>query len=128
YLLARSPQGDLRAVMRFARYGDRLSLDTMRRVGETPNGLNEALVCRALEVARRRGVEEVSLNYAGLAHLVRGGGRRWLLSSIALRVLGPQFQFERLVRFNEKFAPGWRPRYLVYQSRISLPRTVMRVL
>ena len=51
YLLARSPEGELRAVMRFVAHCGKLSLDTMRRVGETPNGLNEALVCRALEVA-----------------------------------------------------------------------------
>ena len=72
YLLARSPAGELGGVMRFVTCGQSLSLDTMQRVGDTPNGLNEALVVRALAVARERGVAEVSLNYAGLAHLVRG--------------------------------------------------------
>ena len=72
YLLARSPDGELGAVMRFVMYAGNLSLDTMQRVGATPNGLNEALVARALAVARERGIPEVSLNYAGLAHLVRG--------------------------------------------------------
>ena len=57
--------------MHFISHCGKLSLDTMRRVGETPNGLNEALVCRALEVAGARRIPEVSLNYAGLAHLVR---------------------------------------------------------
>ena len=71
FLLARSPEGELCAVMRFLSHRGNLSLDTMRRVGETPNGLNEALVCTALAVARERGVREVSLNYAGLAHLIR---------------------------------------------------------
>jgi lysyl-tRNA synthetase class 2 len=71
YVLGRAPDGELRAVMRFAAHCGKLSLDTMRRVGETPNGLNEALVCQALAAARERGVREVSLNYAGLAHLVR---------------------------------------------------------
>ena len=32
------------------------------------------------------------------------------------------------MRFNEKFSPEWRPRYLVYESRAALPRTVLRVL
>jgi lysyl-tRNA synthetase class 2 len=67
YLFARSPDGRLGGVMRFISHRGNLSLDTMHRVGETPNGLNEALVCRALEIARERGVGEVSLNYAGLA-------------------------------------------------------------
>jgi lysyl-tRNA synthetase class 2 len=132
YLLARSPGGELGAVMRFIAHRGKLSLDTMRRIGETPNGLNEALVCRALEVARRRSVAEVSLNYAGLAHLVRNEVPRRALVRKALRfgisVLGRHFQMERLVRFNDKFSPNWRPRYLVYESALALPRTVFRVL
>lgn len=132
YLLARSPQGGLAATMRFITHRGKLSLDTMRRVGETPNGLNEALVCRALELARERGIREVSLNYAGLAHLIRSGSSAgWLprqSTKLAAAVLGRRFQMERLVRFNEKFAPEWRPRYLVYPSRRALPKAIYRVL
>ena len=118
--------------MRFLSHRGNLSLDTMRRVGETPNGLNEALVCEALAVARDRGVAEVSLNYAGLAHVVRREpeGNR-LTQEIRRRILARlsrRFQMERLVRFNEKFGPEWRPRYLVYESRRRLPGAVYRVL
>jgi lysyl-tRNA synthetase, class II len=133
YALARSPEGDLGAVMRFAAHCGSLSLDTMRRVGPTPNGLNEAMVCRVLELARERGVHQVSLNYAGLAHLVRGeSDSAGLISRAAARIVMPmlsrRFQMERLVRFNQKFSPHWQRRYLVYQSPAALPRTVVRVL
>jgi lysyl-tRNA synthetase, class II len=132
YLLARSPDGQLGAVMHFISHCGKLSLDTMRRVGETPNGVNEALVCRALEIARRRGVAEVSLNYAGLGHLVRvapaGGAAKRLSAALIVKLLGRRFQMQRLVTFNEKFSPAWRPRYLVYQSRLALPLAVLRVL
>lgn len=132
YLLARSPEGQLGAVMHFISHCGKLSLDTMRRVGDTPNGLNEALVCRALEIARSRGVAEVSLNYAGLAHLVRtapcGGRAKRLAAGLVVKLLGSRFQMQRLVTFNEKFSPSWRPRYLVYESRLSLPLAVLRVL
>lgn len=132
YVLARSPAGELGGVMRFVTCGDTLSLDTMHRVGETPNGLNEALVVRALEVAGERGVAEVSLNYAGLAHLVRREPSRNRVARVATRLaLAPlhrRFQMDRLVRFNEKFSPQWRPRYLVYESRAGLPRAIVRVL
>ena len=131
YLLARSPAGELAGVMRFISHLGKLSLDTMRRVGETPNGLNEALVCTALEVARDRGVAEVSLNYAGLAHLIRRPADSRLGEALrrpALRVLGRHFQMQRLVDFNEKFSPDWRPRYLVYESRAALPGSLVRVL
>ena len=132
YVLGRSPAGELGAVMRFIGHCGKLSLDTMRRVGETPNGLNEALVCRALESARERGIGEVSLNYAGLAHLVRGEPIRnplaRTLAQLIMAPLGRRFQMERLVRFNEKFSPEWRPRFLVYETRGSLPTAVLRVL
>jgi lysyl-tRNA synthetase class 2 len=132
YVLARSPQGQLAAAMHFIAHRNKLSLDTMRRVGETPNGLNEALVCHALELARERGITAVSLNYAGLAHLVRrtsadGWAKRKAIE-LALKGLSRDFQMARLVRFNEKFAPEWRPRYLIYSSRWALPRAVYRVL
>jgi lysyl-tRNA synthetase class 2 len=132
YLLARSPQGELCAVMRFVTCGSNLSLDTMQRVGNTPNGLNEALVARALEVARERGTHEVSLNYAGLAHVIRHEPSRnravRALTRLALVPLHRRFQMDRLVRFNDKFSPQWRPRYLVYESRAGLPRAIVRVL
>ena len=132
YLLARSPDGQLGAVMHFISHCGKLSLDTMRRVGDTPNGVNEALVCRALDIARRRGVAEVSLNYAGLAHLVRvapaGGAVKRLAGALIVKLLGRRFQMQRLVTFNEKFSPAWRPRYLVFQSRLLLPLAVLRVL
>jgi lysyl-tRNA synthetase class 2 len=132
YVLGRSPDGQLGAVMRFFWHCGRLSLDAMRRVGDTPNGLNEALVARALEAARERGAIEVSLNYAGLAHLSRvqrdGRGVARYASRATLALLGRRFQLERLVRFNDKFLPEWRPRFLVCDSPVALPRAVVRVL
>ena len=132
YALAWSPDGRLQAVMRFLAHRSKLSLDTMRRVGETPNGLNEALVSRALEFARCRAVPEVSLNYAGLAHLVRRGpsGSRVgkALTQFVLNRLRNRFQMDRLILFSQKFFPSWRPRYLIYESRAALPRSAFRVL
>jgi lysyl-tRNA synthetase class 2 len=132
YVLARSPEGELRAGMRLVSHCGKLSLDTMHRLEATPNGLSEALVCRALEVARERGIEEVSLNYAGLGHLAREGtgeGRKpRRVNRLVLRLLRSKFQLDRLVCFNDKFFPDWRPRYLVYESRAALPRAVLRVL
>lgn len=132
YLLARSPEGELRAVMRFIEHCGRLSLDTMHRVGETPNGLNEALICRALEIARERGIPEVSLNYAGLGHLVRSGhacrGAVRVLARVLSATVGSRFQMAGLVQFDDKFDPDWRARYLVYPSAAALPVVALRVL
>ncbi len=132
YAVARSPEGELGAVMRFIGHCGKLSLDTMHRVGETPNGLNEALVAHTLEEARERGVPEVSLNYAGLAHMLRARPSRnpvrRLGRAVIVAALHRYFQMDRLVRFNEKFSPQWRPRYLIYETPAALPRSVVRVL
>ena len=132
FVLARSPEGEIRGVLRFLAHADKLSLDVMRRVGETPNGLIEVLVCHALSHARETGIAEVSLNYAGLAHLLRPNASAPAAGSALLRrVLAPlrrRFQMDRLIAFNDKFSPHWRPRYLVYESRRGLPRAIYRVL
>ncbi len=121
YVLARSPEGELGAVMRFAAHCGNLSLDTMRRVGATPNGLNEAMVCRVLELARERDIPQVSLNYAGLAHLVRGEANR--RGSVRL---GRRPCWSRPSRATSRWSawsastrssrPRGSARYLVYQS------------
>jgi lysyl-tRNA synthetase class 2 len=131
YVLARDPSGRVRAFLRFVRYRRGLSLDAVRRLSDAPNGLTEALVARALEHARETGVAEVSLNFAGFAHVMAadaalGRGHRilrWLLRRFHCR-----FQLERLVAFSEKFSPEWRARYLVHSSTARLPVTALRVL
>jgi lysyl-tRNA synthetase class 2 len=103
----------------------------MRRVGEMPNGLMDALVVRAIDDARERGLRAVSLNFAGFAHIM--GDKRTLTSGqrVArrlLRLTHGRFQLERLVTFNKKFAPHWEPRYLVHRGLPRLPVLGLRVL
>jgi lysyl-tRNA synthetase, class II len=131
YVLAREPGGALRAFLRFVEYGQGLSLDCMRRLGDEPNGLNEAMVVAALGHARARGDREVSLNFAGFAHIMAAEAalsRRQRVLRVLLRAAHGRFQLERLVRFNDKFFPAWRPRYLVYGRRTHLPLAALRVL
>lgn len=132
YVLARGADGRLRAFLRFAEFSGGLSLDVMRRaVGEQPNGLNEALVVAAIAHAREHDVHQVSLNFAGLAHIMAAdaalsGGQR-VLRAVLRRAHG-RFQLERLVRFNAKFDPEWQTRHLLYRGRTKLPVAALRVL
>src|SRR3954467_8195075 len=131
YALGRAPDGELRAFIRFARCSETLSLDVMRRSGDEPNGLNEALIARTLVWAREQGVNEVSLNFAGFAHVIGAQaepsrGQRVLRRGLEL--VHGRFQLERLVTFNEKFHPRWRPRFLVYEAHTRLPLVALRVL
>lgn len=131
YVLARGPDGRMAAFLHFIEYEHGLSLDAMRRIGDEPNGLNEALVVCALEYAREHEIREVSLNFAGFAHVMAAdavlNARQRLLRVLLNRAHG-RFQLERLVRFNQKFFPAWRPRYLVYGARTRLPVAALRVL
>jgi lysyl-tRNA synthetase class 2 len=132
YVIARDADRQLRAFMRFAEFSGGLSLDVMRRAsGEQPNGLNEALVVATLSHARELGVHRVSLNFAGLAHIMAADaalsrGQR-VLRAVLRRAHG-RFQLERLVQFNSKFDPSWEMRYLLYRGRTRLPVAALRVL
>lgn len=131
YVLGRGPDGRVEALLRFVPYGAGLSLDAMRRGDEVPNGLTEALVVHALEHARREGMAEVSLNFAGFGHIMAAGRELSGLQRVARVALGlahNRFQLERLSAFNQKFEPSWLPRYLVCGSRTQLPRAALRVL
>jgi lysyl-tRNA synthetase, class II len=95
-----------------------MSLGLMRRDRDSVNGLTEYLVVSAIEMLREREIEEVSLNFAAFARLLRdpsGVGERALGRLVALA--NPFFQIESLYRFNAKFSPRWQPRYLLYERR-----------
>jgi lysylphosphatidylglycerol synthetase-like protein (DUF2156 family) len=133
YVLARDAAGRLGAFLRFVPYADGLSLDATRRgVKQEPNGLGEAMVVDLLRFARERGLPEVSLNFAGFAHVMAADpatlAPRDRLLRWALQRLHSRFQLDRLVRFNVKFFPTWRPRYLLYRRRRDLPLVALRVL
>jgi lysyl-tRNA synthetase class 2 len=124
-VIARDDSGAARGFLHFVpAYGaSAMSLSFMRRDPDTPNGLTEFLVVRAIELLRERGIEELSLNFAAFA--------RWLYApeSRFERILGrlipladQHFQIESLYRFNAKFFPRWQPRYLLYEGALGFPR------
>jgi lysyl-tRNA synthetase class 2 len=106
-----------------------MSLSLMRRDPDTPNGLTEFLVVRAIEMLRERGIEEVSLNFAAFARFIHSPSGRLerLIGSVA-RHADAVFQIERLYRFNAKFFPRWEPRYMMYERLAALPRVALATL
>jgi lysyl-tRNA synthetase class 2 len=130
-VLARDPAGRVRGFLHLVPTFGRaaVSLSAMRRDSDTPNGLMEFLVVRGIELLRRHGIEEVSLNFAAFArvlHSPAGPGERLLGRVIA--AANPFFQIESLYRFNAKFFPRWEPRYLLYQGALGLPRAGLAAL
>jgi lysyl-tRNA synthetase class 2 len=106
-----------------------MSLGFMRRRRDTPNGLTEFLVVRAVELLRERGVEELSLNFCAFGRWLREPETR--LQRLAGRVAGPLdglFQIESLLRFNAKFATRWVPRHVAFAGWTTLPRVAVAAL
>jgi lysyl-tRNA synthetase, class II len=124
-LIARDRGGVPRAFLHFVpATRDSVSLSFMRRDPDTPNGLMEFLVVRAIELLGARGIRELSLNFAAFARLLHspGGTRERLLAKVVCSA-DRFFQVESLYRFNAKFAPRWQPRYLLYEGALGLTRT-----
>ena len=99
-----------------------LSLASMRRRDAEPNGLMEFLLARTIEWARERDVPEFSLNFSVFAQLILNPSRKSQSAvRFALLRLDRLFQIDRLLRFNRKFFPEWRPRYVCLESRLDFP-------
>ena len=128
-----APEGDVRGFLHFAlcRPGSALSLSSMPRLRNTPNGFNEWLVCVAIDWARDEGIERVSLNFAPFAALLAPEAELSKLQRLerhALLRLKGHFQLDNLLLFNRKFFPSWQRRFVVYERRLDLPRVGIAAL
>jgi lysyl-tRNA synthetase, class II len=127
FVIARSPDGVPQGFLHYAvsHRGAALSLSTMPRRRTTPNGLNEWLVCESIAWARENGFERISLNFAPFAAVlapeaVLSSGQR--VQRRALLALKGHFQLDNLLLFNRKFFPRWQRRFVVFESKLDLPR------
>jgi lysyl-tRNA synthetase class 2 len=124
-VVARDGDGAVRGFLHFVPvYGRRaVSLSFMRRDRDTPNGLTEYMVVRAIELLREQRIDELSLNFAAFARLMHSPSNAFerFLGRLA-SIFNPYFQIESLYRFNAKFFPRWEPRYLLYDGPLGLPR------
>jgi lysyl-tRNA synthetase class 2 len=130
-VLARDEQGELGGVLHLVPTFGRnaVSLSTMRRHPESPNGLTEFMIVKTIEELRGWGVDEISLNFAAFARLLHSpGGVAERLARRLLQVADSFFQIERLYRFNEKFNPRWEARYLMHEGALTFPRTALATL
>ena len=101
----------------------------MRRDTDTPNGLTEFMIVRAIEELRSRRIEDVSLNFAAFARLLHSP--EGMVERVLGRLLARAdafFQIERLYRFNAKFGPRWEARYLMHEGAMNLPRAALASL
>ena len=133
FVIGRDVSGTAQGFLHFAvsRAGAALSLSTMPRRRTTPNGFNEWLVCEAAAWAGEHGFERMSLNFAPFAALFTPGAalsRRERAQRRTLLALKGHFQLDNLLRFNEKFFPGFERRFVIYERRSDLPRVGIAAL
>jgi lysylphosphatidylglycerol synthetase-like protein (DUF2156 family) len=132
-VIARDSTGKVVSFQRYApcRGGDALSLDTMRRDREGPNGLNERMIVDLLEYGRHNGIRLLSLNFAAFRTLLDAGDQRRGFERLgyrALHLLDPLIQVESLYLFNAKFRPTYRPRSVAFPSWPSIPLVAAAML
>lgn len=111
--------------------GSALSLSSMPRTPDVPNGFMEWLICTSIDWARDQGLARVSLNFSPFAALLSPDahlsvGQR--VQAATLRRMKPWFQLDNLLLFNRKFFPSWQQRFVVYERRRDLPRVGIAAL
>ena len=133
FVIGIAPDGRVHGFLHFATVpaARALSLSSMPRLSEAPNGLNEWLVSEAVAWSREHGVEQISLNFAPFAALLTPGVELSGLQRIerrALLALKGHFQLDNLLLFNRKFFPRWQRRFVVYERLHDLPRVAIAAL
>ena len=133
FVIGYCPDGRAKGFLHFAvsEPGAALSLSSMPRLRDTPNGFNEWLVCTAVEWARAHRFARVSLNFAPFAALLAQEAELSALQRVerrALLSLKGHFQLDNLLVFNRKFFPSWQRRFVVYERRRDLPRVGIAAL
>ena len=127
-IVARAADGTPIGFQRYVpcRGGRSLSLDRIRRMPGSVNGLNERMIVDLIVWARANGFEEVSLNFASFRSYLDGSedlepGKAlevWIIRKMEGRF---GLQLDTLRRFNSKFRPRWCPRYVIYRSAFDIP-------
>ena len=133
FVVGLAPDGAAAGFLHFAmsHRASALSLSSMPRLRDTPNGFNEWLICDAIAWARENGFAFVSLNFAPFAALLAPEADLSGLERVqrrALLSLKGHFQLDNLLAFNRKFAPRWDPRFVVFERRLDLPRVGVAAL
>lgn len=100
------------------------TVDLMRHRPDAPNGIMDVLFARLFLQQREAGFTRFNLGIAPMAGFrpEEEPALEERAVHAVIQNLGFLFSFEGLRRFKAKYATSWEPRYLVYESRLELPR------
>jgi lysyl-tRNA synthetase class 2 len=121
--IARDPDGHVAAFCQYipAPDIDGWSLDLMRRRADPdmPNGVTDFVVIETIRHMRETGHFGLALNFAVLRGVLAGEREDRPFPELERRVLGAfseSMQIESLWKFNQKYRPSWRPRFVVVDA------------
>ncbi len=102
---------------------DELSIDLMRYLPDGPPGLMEHLIVQLLLWGKAQGFKHFNLGMAPLSGLEgHKVGSRWNRVGNLVYEHGERlYNFQGLRQYKDKFHPVWEPRFLAYQSKLTLP-------
>jgi len=105
-----------------------LSLDEMRRSEDCPNGLMEFLLLQAFAHYKTKGIGEISLNFAAF-HQKEINDPGWFshFQALLYKGLGKYLYGNNIYRFNKKFLPDWKSRYIAFEQRIHIPLYILAI-
>ncbi len=128
YFVTRDKDGNIQAVVSFLPYRSEKGwcVDVMYRKPDGLTGSMEHAIISASWKLKDEGAEEISLNIAPLAGIDTSSpdsGKEEKLMRAVFDTMDYGYDFKGLYRFKEKFSPSvWKPRYLVFDRRISIVR------
>ena len=99
----------------------------MRRTDDhdAPNGLTDFVVIETIAWMRDQGQRGLGLNFAVMRAVLAGelGDGPWrTVEQKTLHHFSESMQIESLWKFNEKYDPTWRPRYVVTDAEVERAR------
>ena len=127
-------ENQIMAVLQFVPWGrSSLSLDVMRRSPDSETGVNELMIQQTVLFAEALNFKELSLNFASFRSIFErgkrlGAGPITRFNHKILLFLSRFFQMESLYRFNSKFQPEWKPRYVVFPGVSHLAKVGFAIL
>jgi lysylphosphatidylglycerol synthetase-like protein (DUF2156 family) len=103
------------------------SLDLMRRTNDhdAPNGLTDYVVIETIQWMHEKGQRGLGLNFAVMRAVLAGemGEGPWRkIEQKTMHRFSESMQIESLWKFNEKYDPTWRPRYVVTDAKVERAR------
>ncbi|PIV84615.1 MAG: hypothetical protein COW52_06670 [Nitrospirae bacterium CG17_big_fil_post_rev_8_21_14_2_50_50_9] len=103
---------------------EEISIDLMRHLPDTPNGIMDFLFTHILLWGKAQGYQWFNLGMAPLSGLEnRAFAPIWnRLGSLIFRHGENFYNFQGLRQYKEKFDPVWRPKYLASPGGLALPR------